>query len=151
MTEHDSNNEIEQILRRYRPAGPPMELKERILKLVKTKAISLSLPKKDKESHWIRYAVIAAAASVLIAAGSYFLLDSDIDIKPKEAQLSFAEIERQISQSARAARLLAAADMLAKHSSTEQIVREQYRYITETYPQTTAAAEAKSRIRPRHQ
>ncbi|KKL08029.1 hypothetical protein LCGC14_2580020, partial [marine sediment metagenome] len=90
-------------------------------------------------------------ASVLIAAGSYFLLDSDIDIKPKEAQLSFAEIERQISQSARAARLLAAADMLAKHSSTEQIVIEQYRYITETYPQTAAAAKAKSRIQPRHQ
>ncbi len=154
MTEHDSNNEIEQILRRYRPAGPPMELKERILKLVKTKAISFSLPKKDKKSHWTRYAVIAAAASVLIAAGGYFLLDRldrDTDIKPKEAQLSFAEIERQISQSGRAARLLATADMLAKHSSTEQIVREQYRYITETYPQTTAGIEAKSRIQSRHQ
>ncbi len=149
MTEHD--NEIEQILRAYRPVGPPMELKERILKLAETKAISFSRPDKHKKAHWIRYAVVAAAASVLIVAGSYFLLDRDTDVKPKEVQLSFAEIERQISQSARAARLLAAADMLAKHSSTEKIVREQYRYITKTYPQTTAAAEAKSRIQSRHQ
>jgi len=57
-----------------------------------------------------------------------------------------AEIEREITESGSAARLLAAADLLAKYPDAKTIVERQYRYIVETYPETPAAAKAKLRI-----
>ena len=147
MTEHDCDNKDQQILQtlqKFQPAGPSMELRQRILNAAAHKKV-----------HWIRYTAVAAAACVLIAVGGYFLLDRDANVettaKPKEVQLTFAEIQRQISESARAARLLAATDILAKHSSSQQIVKDQYSYIIETYPKTTAGIEAKSRIQSYHQ
>ena len=139
-----SNNDekIESMLKRYRPLGPPVELKERIFQLEKTKAIAFSLPDKEKKTHWIRYAVIAA--SIMIVASCFILWC--IQERPKEIHLSMAEIERQISQSANAARLLAAVDMLSEYSDLRDIISQQYKHIVDTYPETTAAAEAKSRI-----
>ena len=134
MTDNNRDNEIEQILKKFRPAGPPDRLRDRVL--------TSAQPDKTRKSHWFRYAAVAAAASVLIVAGSFFLanktidtgsdntLDQDLNAKTKTptqpVQLSFAEIERKIARAGRAARLLAATDMLAKHSSYQQIVQDQY-------------------------
>jgi len=154
MTENNRDNEIEQLLQKFRPAGPPDSLRHRILSSAKAEGAG--------KSHWLRYATIAAAAIVLIVAGSFFLanknldnaldkkLDQDLNAKseitPQPAQLSFAEIERKIARAGRAARLLAATDLLARHSSDRQIVKDQYSYIAETYPQTAAATKAKLQI-----
>ena len=141
----DDNAKIESMLKRYRPSGPSAELKERIFQQKETKAADFSLSDKNKKTHWIKYAAIAA--SILIVAGSYLLWDRETDVMPSETQLSFAEIDRQISQSANAARLLAAVDMLAQYSNSEDIIKQQYCYIVDMYPQTPAAAKAKLQIK----
>lgn len=91
---------------------------------------------------WGRYAAIAA--SILIAAGIFRAWHSTTS--HEEPTLTFAEVEQRIEQSGRAARLLAAAELLAECPDAQSIVEKQYRYIVETYPQTPAAAKAKSRI-----
>jgi ERCC4-type nuclease len=95
---------------------------------------------RPKRLSWRRYAAIAA--SILIAAGISVIWRTS----PQEPALTFAEIEQRIEQSGRAARLLAAAELLAECPDAQSIVKQQYRYIVETYPQTAAAAQAKSRI-----
>jgi anti-sigma factor RsiW len=92
--------------------------------------------------HWRRYA--AAAASILIAIGISMVWRSMIS--PQEPKPTLAEIERKIAEAGSAARLLAAADLLAKHPSTKEMMERQYRYIVDTYPQTPAGARAKLRI-----
>jgi len=67
-------------------------------------------------------------------------------VRPTEEEPTFAEIERKITESCSAARLLAAVDLLAKYPDAETIVKKQYSYIVETYPETPAAAKAKLRI-----
>jgi hypothetical protein len=67
-------------------------------------------------------------------------------MRPAKKEISFAEIERRITESGSAARLLAAAELLAEYPDAQSIVKEQYRYIVETYPETAAAAEAKLKI-----
>lgn len=67
-------------------------------------------------------------------------------MRPAKKELSFAEIERKIMESGSAARLLAAAELLAEYPDAQLIVKQQYRYIVETYPETPAAAKAKSKI-----
>ncbi len=58
MTEHD--NEIEQILRRFRPAGPPERLRERVLS---------SAPLGTKRTRtWRVWAFRAAVAAVVLLA-----------------------------------------------------------------------------------
>jgi len=92
---------------------------------------------------WRRYA--AAVAGILVVAAISIVCVTRTT--PKQAEPTFAEIERQIDESGRAARLLAAAEMLADCPSAKSIVKQQYRYIAETYPRTPAAAQAKLRIR----
>jgi anti-sigma factor RsiW len=92
---------------------------------------------------WRRYAAIAAA--ILIVTGISMIWRTIT--RPKEPGPTFAEVERRISESASAARLLAAAELLAKYPDAQSIVKKQYSYIVETYPDTAAAAEAKLRIR----
>jgi anti-sigma factor RsiW len=92
---------------------------------------------------WRRYAAIAAG--ILIVAGiSIFSLTPT---SPKQAEPTFAEIERQIEESGRAARLLAAANLLAQCPDTQNFVKNQYCYIVQMYPQTPAAEQARLRIR----
>ena len=58
MTDHDSDNEIEQILRRYRPAGPPEGLRQRVL---------LSAQPRTKPTRtWRVWAFRAAVAAVVV-------------------------------------------------------------------------------------
>lgn len=111
--------------------------------LSETEVIRVPIPKKVRKIHWPVYAAVAAGILFVVAiSGIWRAL-----VGPTEKEPTFAEIERKINESASAARLLAAADLLAKYPDVESIVKQQYRYIVETYPQTPAAAEAKSRIK----
>ena len=60
--------------------------------------------------------------------------------------LSFEEIERSINDSANAARLLAATELLADYPDYKEIVENEYRYIAQTYPDTPAAEIIKLKI-----
>jgi len=98
---------------------------------------------KTRKIHWPRYAAIAA--SILLVATASVVWRTHP--RPRESELTFAEIERKITESGSAARLLAAAELLSGNPDTETIVKEQYRHIVETYPETAAAAKAKLRIK----
>jgi anti-sigma factor RsiW len=111
--------------------------------LAETKAVRIPVPRKTAAPHWLRYAAIAAGILLVVTiSGVWRVL-----VRPTEKEPAFAEIERRISESYSAARLLAAADFLAGCPDVENIAERQYRYIVETYPQTPAAAEAKLRIK----
>lgn len=110
--------------------------------LAETEAIRIPIPKKVRKFRWAGYAAIAASVLLVVTiSGVWRVL-----VRPTEEEPTFAEIERRITESGSAARLLAAADLLAPYPDAQQIVKQQYRYIVETYPETPAAAEAKLRI-----
>ena len=111
--------------------------------LTETEAIRIPIAHKTRKAHWPRYAAIAASILLVVTiSGVWRAL-----VKPIEKEPTFAEIERKITESGSAARLLAAADLLAKYPDAETIVKKQYSYIVETYPETPAAAKAKLRIK----
>ena len=110
--------------------------------LAETEAIRIPIPRKARKLRWPRYA--AVAAGILLALTSAVVWRALV--RPPEREPTFAEIERKIIESGSAARLLAAADLLAKYPDAETIAERQYRYIVKTYPQTAAAAKAKLRI-----
>lgn len=107
------------------------------------KEIRIPIPVKARKIRWPRYA--AAAAGILLVVTTSIVWRALV--RPAKKELTFAEIERKITESASAARLLAAAELLADYSNNEAIVKEQFRYIVDTYPETAAAAEAKSKIK----
>ncbi|MHC4154252.1 MAG: anti-sigma factor family protein [Planctomycetota bacterium] len=92
---------------------------------------------------WCRYA--AVAAGILIVVGIWIVWPTPTT-RPKDAVPKMAEIERTIQEAGRAARLLAAAELLGEYPDAKSIAEQQYRYIVETYPQTPAATQAKPRI-----
>lgn len=96
-----------------------------------------------KKIRWPRYTAIAA--SILLVATTSVVWHTLT--KPKANELTFAEIEHKITESGSAARLLTAAELLSKNPNAETVVKQQYQYIVEAYPETTAAAKAKLRIR----
>ena len=111
--------------------------------LAETEAIRIPIPEKVRRFRWPGYAAIAASILlVVMISGVWRAL-----VRPTEEEPTFAEIERRISDSASAARLLAAADLLDKYPDAKTIVERQYRYIVETYPETPAASKAKLRIK----
>ncbi|MBN2183017.1 MAG: zf-HC2 domain-containing protein [Sedimentisphaerales bacterium] len=95
--------------------------------------------KKAIRIHWLRYA--AVAASILIVVTTSIVWNSFR--KQKEPQLSYEQIERSIADSAKAARLLAATELLSDYPDTKDIVEQQYQYIVKTYPETPSAAKIK--------
>ena len=62
MTDHDDNNAIEQILRAYRPAGPPESLRRRVL------STGHAQPSATPPRPWGAWAFRAAIAAMLVAA-----------------------------------------------------------------------------------
>jgi predicted anti-sigma-YlaC factor YlaD len=110
--------------------------------LAETKEIRAPILGKPRKIRWLRYA--AVAASILLVVTTSIVWRGLV--KPTQKEVSFAEIERKITESASAARLLAAAELLAEYPDAKSIVKEQYRYIVETYPETAAAAKAKLKI-----
>ncbi|MHC4623961.1 MAG: zf-HC2 domain-containing protein [Planctomycetota bacterium] len=110
--------------------------------LAEIKTVGVAKARPARRFKWRRYAAIAA--SILIAAGISITWRAMIG--PKETVPNIAEIERTIQEAGRAARLLAAAELLTEYPDAQSIAKQQYRYIVETYPQTPAATQAKPRI-----
>ncbi len=110
--------------------------------LAETEAIRIPIPQKARKLRWPRYAAAAAGIILLLTTSIVW----HALIRPAKNEINFAEIERRIVESGSAARLLAAADLLAKYPDAKTIVERQYRYVVKTYPETPAAAEAKSKI-----
>ena len=110
--------------------------------LAEIEAVRIQIPEKVRKFRWRGYAAIAAGILLVVAiSGVWRAL-----VEPTEKEPTFAEIESRVTESYSAARLLAAADLLAKYPDTEAIAKRQYHYVVQKYPQTLAAAEAKLRI-----
>ncbi len=110
--------------------------------LAETKEIRAPIHGKVRKIRWPRYAAVAAGILLVVTTSIVWRTL----MRPAKKELSFAEIERKITEAGNAARLLAAAELLAEYPDAEAIVKQQYRYIVETYPETTAAAEVKLKI-----
>jgi len=110
--------------------------------LAETEAIRIPISRKAGKSRWPRYAAIAASILLVVTCSIVWR----VLVRPASREPTLAEIERKINESASAARLLAATELLAEYPDAQPIVNQQYRYIVETYPETTAAAEAKLKI-----
>ena len=91
---------------------------------------------------WRRY--VATAASIVVIAA--ICLTQLAKEPPTEPPQTFEEIERKISNATSAARLFAATELLAKSESFKDIVQQQYRYIVESYPETSSAEKAKQKL-----
>ena len=93
------------------------------------KAGQIPLPKHapSKTRSWIRYAAVAAVTAVLLA------VLWQIPQRSQDAQLSLAQVEEQVRQSARAAQLLVATRMLSECKGTEELVQQQLQYIQTQY------------------
>lgn len=110
--------------------------------LEESKEIRVPIQGKAKKIHWPRYAAVAAGILLVLTTSIVWRAL----VRPAEKETSFAEIERKITDSGNAARLLAAAELLAEYPDDQSIVKEQYRYIVETYPETAAATKARLKI-----
>ncbi len=106
--------------------------------------VKIKEPAKTKKIHWLRYASIAASIAIIVITG--ILWHSFNKEKEPEVQLTFEEIEKNINDSANAARLLAATELLANNPDYKEMVENQYRYIAQTYPDTEVAQKIKSKI-----
>jgi predicted anti-sigma-YlaC factor YlaD len=107
-----------------------------------TKKIHFSIPRQSRKIHWTKYVAAAAGITLLLTTSILWRTLT----KPVEKEINFAEIERKITEAGTAARLLAATELLAEYPDAQPIVKQQYRYIVETYPETSAANEAKLKI-----
>ena len=103
-----------------------------------------------QSSKWSLRKIAAVAASILLVLGvgavRRMLSRQNEQAGISREQALAVEIKRKISESGDAARLLAAAELLSKYPEAENSVKERYRHIVETYPETTAAAEARQKI-----
>lgn len=108
--------------------------------LGQTETIRIAAPARTRRRSWPRY---AAAAILIVSAIS---ITSRITNKPAKSEPTLAEIERKITEAGNAARLLAAADILAEYPDAVPAAKKQYSYILDEYPDTLAADEARSRI-----
>ena len=108
--------------------------------LSETESIRIPAPARTGWRSWPRY----AAAAILIVSAIF--ITTNMMEKPAKDQPTFAEIERRITEAGNAARLLAAADLLVGYSNVETIVKQQYRRIVETYPDTSAASKARLQV-----
>ncbi|MCP4607877.1 MAG: hypothetical protein GY845_04085 [Planctomycetes bacterium] len=110
--------------------------------LTETKDIRILIPGKLRKIPWTRYAAAAAGIILLLTTSVVWQTLT----KPAHKEINFAEIERSITEAGTAARLLAATELLAEYPDAQTIVKEQYHYIVETYPETSAADTAKLKI-----
>jgi len=111
--------------------------------LTETEDIRILIPGKLRNIPWTRYAAAAAGIILLLTTSVIW----QTLMKPVEKEINFAEIERSITEAGTAARLLAATELLAEYPDAKSIVDKQYRYIVETYPDTSAADKAKLKIK----
>jgi len=110
--------------------------------LAETEAIGIPIPDRTGKHARLRYAAIAAGILLALTAS----IEWRGSVRPKQAEPTAAEIEREIFESGIAARSLAAAELLSKYPEAEAMVKQQYRHIAETYPGTSAADKAKLKM-----
>lgn len=112
--------------------------------LAETENIRIPASRQTRKVHRLRY--VAIAASILLVISAFIAWRALM--KPEEVQKepSLAEIERKIIDESTAAKLLAAADLLANKLNAETLVQKQYEYIVDRYPNTKAAETAKTKI-----
>jgi len=103
-----------------------------------------------QSSKWSFRKITAVAASLLFVLGMgavWRMLSRSTERASLSREQALAvEIKRKIADSGDAARLLAAAELLSKYPEAERDVKQRYQHITETYPETTAAAKARKKI-----
>ena len=97
---------------------------------------------KTRKIHWSRYTTIAAGILLVVAVSVVWHTRT----RPNVNELTFAEIERKITESGNAAKLLAATELLARQPDTQALIQQQYCYIVERYPQTNSAVKAKLKM-----
>ena len=88
----------------------------------------------------------AIAAGLLIAVGIVSVAMQKTFQRPSDV-LTAEQVERKISNSASAVRLLATADLLREYDGVKDILSKLYEHIIAMYPDTSAAMEAKTRIK----
>ena len=89
---------------------------------------------------WIQ----SAAAVILLGIGLFWAFHNQTAPTEQIPSPSMLEqIARDIDQATMAAKLLAAADLMTRHSGSQAQVQNQYRHIVERYPHTHAARNAK--------
>ena len=101
------------------------------------KNIKIQEPTNIKKTHWLRYASIAASILIVVTTG--ILWRSLNQPQKSGVQLTFEEIEKNINDSANAARLLAATQLLEDYPDYKELVENQYQYIAKQYPNTAVA------------
>ncbi len=99
-------------------------------------------PRTRRPSHWHYGAV---AATILLALGTLFYRPGGRP-HPATPGPSLADIERQMSEAASAARLLVATEQMEAQPSLRDVAENQYRYIVEKYPDTAAAQPARLKL-----
>ena len=122
---------------------------------VKIPAIAAS--RKVDRLRW--FTRMAVAAGVLLAFGFfaavYFSNDFDqqvvsgggnIDAGRVATEMTLEEIKRDIAECGRAAKLLAAADILNRDEGLHELAARQYEYIVDMYPKTSAASMARTKL-----
>ena len=112
--------------------------------LTQIESVPVAASPKIRKINLLRYA--AVAASILIVFTTSFLWNSFNKPQKPKLELSIEEIERSINDSANAARLLAATELLADYPDYKEMVENQYRYIARVYPETPAAKKIKLKI-----
>ena len=128
----NNDTKIESVLKRYRPLGPPPQLKDRIF-----------LRKGKKQSRtWFK---VAASILVLLSGGLiWWCLDHTASRTDKEP--TFADIEMEVNHTGTAAAMLAVADLLAQQPGGEKYARNRYLYLVVTYPKKEVATLARLRL-----
>jgi anti-sigma factor RsiW len=112
--------------------------------LAEIENVEISLPVKVRRYTNRKYAAIAAG--FLIAAGIFSVTMQQNRQRPAD-KMTAEQVERKISESASAIRLLATADLLIEYEGARDILNKLYANIIATYPDTSAAMEAKTRIK----
>lgn len=126
---------MESILKRYRPLGPPTELKKRIFH--------------PKEKIWNRTWLAVAASILVVLSGGliwWVLPGLDNAVNQIEKELTFAELEMEVNHAGIAAGMLAVADLFAQQSGGEEYARNRYLYLATTYPKKEVAILARLRL-----
>ena len=115
----DESNEVAEHLRKCEHCQKMLEALRRSLELAEvvwedglaeSKEIRAPIPRKISKVRWPRYAAVAAGILLVVTTSIVWRAL----VRPVKKELTFTEIERKITESGTAARLLAAAELLTE-------------------------------------
>jgi hypothetical protein len=132
----DSDHQIEEMLKHYRPRGPSPGLRQRVLG-------GRTASSKQSAVTWS----LRIAAAILVVAGLGVVLRLQNRRGPMALEESpLDRIQSTVARAGEAAQLLAAADVLAQQPGGKTMARETYAHIASLYSGSPPALEAKSRL-----